>query len=672
MENALMQNQFLHPIVRTLEKITGPVCWIDGEGHIVHFNDALIKLTGFTAKRLRSASLQLLEPGLDSTSLIERLKSLHKNHPVDWKTEFINAEGTRYPVCLQAIKMDIDGMSLMYLQVKPQEEGGASREELLSACLTEHKIAAWEWDLTSHTLRASDFFYEFFGLNKAQQVSLANFLSLMKPHLSGTQMEDLKKAMAEIQKRPFSFEQELVLHHRDGREQNIRIGSQPVYRNGQPILLRGHFQLISIAAEHRAETLARKLMALSPQLIFWVNSNLSIRYANPAALQALGLTEHELSQGLQWPNLCSSPSEMDWTSLFKEKTDDRKRKLPIHLLGKNKTLMSTICHFELIEIEYNSMLHISAQAVDQNEDAIMAQHHSTLLESMRLSRKLDNEKINLQKELSATHKNILTLNDNYMEFLKNLDKASKGTSPVLLIGKDENSKKLLARTIHLLSDQSDDPLVKIDCSRLSQQSLEKELFGYEKSLYGVTTEEFGGRIEKAEGGTLLLDNIYALSPAIQDKLNWLLEEGKYERIGSKTTRTANVRVVGTTEQDLSTLVAAGIFSKDLFAQLNKGFVYHLPLEQHYNEDIAISLKDIGYQQVNTTNLHLTESNAIEPDEPLISLEEKQKQHILNALRLTGGKVSGKNGAAQILDIHPQTLFSKMRKLGIKYVEMEKQ
>lgn len=670
MENTLGTNQCSGSATCTLEKTTGPMCWIDREGRIIHFNKALEQLTGFTEKRLKSIGLNTIEPSLDKATLETRLDLLQKKGALSWETEFVNAEGTRLPVSVNAIVVESKDEGLACMQVKPKEEVIAHRSEFLAACLNEHRIAAWEWDLTTNSFHASDFFFELFEMNKAQQISLTNFFNLIRPWLTGFQLESLKKTVAELQKRPFDFKHEVVLYHRNGMVRKITVSGQPIYKNGLPILIRGHLNEISPATEDRSETLARKLTALSPMLIFWVNQDLSLRYANPAALQALGHSEDELNQGLYWPDLCDSSSQADFSKMFHEKTSEKDWSHSLNLKGKNGRIIPVEYGFEYIEMEPNSMVCISAKAIGQSEHEVKAQLRSSALEGMRLAKKLEHKKINLQMELTHTHDNFLTLTENYLGFLKNLEKVSKAAYPVMLLGEDESSKKLMARTLHLLSDRGDYPLIKIDCSRIPSQTLEKELFGYEKNLYEITTEEIKGRIEAADGGTLLLDNISELSISIQDKLCLLLKDGKYVRIGSKTTRMVNVRVVGTTKQDLGSLVAEGRFNKELFMQLNKGFVYYFPLQQEEREATGSEMTGIDLQPLNVGLLE-AENAANQSTMPLISLEEKQRQHILKALKLTGGRVSGKKGAAVLLEIHPQTLFSKMRKLGIKNTEKEK-
>ncbi|MFN3166336.1 MAG: sigma-54-dependent transcriptional regulator [Phycisphaeraceae bacterium] len=143
---------------------------------------------------------------------------------------------------------------------------------------------------------------------------------------------------------------------------------------------------------------------------------------------------------------------------------------------------------------------------------------------------------------------------------------SSGT--VLIQGESGTGKEVVARTIHAHSQRRDRVMLCLNCAALSSSLLESELFGHERGAFTGADQLRKGRFELADGGTLLLDEISEISPQLQAKLLRVLQEGQFERVGSSTSMRVDVRVVATTNRDLSRSVADGTFRQDLYYRLN--------------------------------------------------------------------------------------------------------
>jgi DNA-binding NtrC family response regulator len=143
---------------------------------------------------------------------------------------------------------------------------------------------------------------------------------------------------------------------------------------------------------------------------------------------------------------------------------------------------------------------------------------------------------------------------------------SSGT--VLIHGESGTGKEVVARTIHAHSQRRDRVMLCLNCAALSSSLLESELFGHERGAFTGADQLRKGRFELADGGTLLLDEISEISPQLQAKLLRVLQEGQFERVGSSTSMRVDVRVVATTNRDLSRSVADGTFRQDLYYRLN--------------------------------------------------------------------------------------------------------
>src|SRR3954470_5274045 len=146
--------------------------------------------------------------------------------------------------------------------------------------------------------------------------------------------------------------------------------------------------------------------------------------------------------------------------------------------------------------------------------------------------------------------------------------AAPSSATVLLLGESGTGKELFARALHEASGRAAGPFVAINCGAIPETILESELFGYERGAFTGAVARKEGRIERAQGGTLLLDEIGELSPAVQVKLLRFLQEGEIERLGGTSTVKVDSRVVAATNRDLTAAVQAGKFREDLYYRLN--------------------------------------------------------------------------------------------------------
>ncbi len=202
-------------------------------------------------------------------------------------------------------------------------------------------------------------------------------------------------------------------------------------------------------------------------------------------------------------------------------------------------------------------------------------------------RALRDENRKLKEELGRRYEydNIIGRSEAMQEIFATIERVAPTRATVLLAGESGVGKDLIARAIHFHSPRRDRPLVKINCSAIPENLMESELFGYEKGAFTGAAAAKPGKFEQADTGTVMLDEIGDVPPAIQVKLLRILQEREFERLGSNVTRHIDVRVIAATNQDLRAALEQGTFREDLYYRLNVVPMNIPPLRER-KQDIA--------------------------------------------------------------------------------------
>ncbi|HYT56063.1 MAG TPA: sigma 54-interacting transcriptional regulator [Verrucomicrobiae bacterium] len=313
--------------------------------------------------------------------------------------------------------------------------------------------------------------------------------------------------------------------------------------------------------------------------------------------------------------------------------------------------------------------------------------------------------------------------------LRNVEQVAPTDSTVLICGETGTGKELIARAIHNRSARKDHPLVKVNCSAISAGLVESELFGHVKGAFTGALERRSGRFELADGGTIFLDEVGELPLETQVKLLRVLQEREFEPVGSSQPVRVNVRVIAATNRNLEESIKTGSFRDDLFYRLNVFPVEVPPLRERrsdisklatffvfqYSKKLGKNIEGISQDTMDRISGYSWPGNVrelqniieravilcqqpileLKPDlapisargvlpqapeglseaevaqysrsapPPLSTLKEVERGHIMAVLKQTGGVVEGPNGAARILNLHPNTLRHRMSRLGIK-------
>ncbi|MBN2617747.1 MAG: sigma-54-dependent Fis family transcriptional regulator [Spirochaetales bacterium] len=206
-----------------------------------------------------------------------------------------------------------------------------------------------------------------------------------------------------------------------------------------------------------------------------------------------------------------------------------------------------------------------------------------IVENAIKMRSLNMENINFKNKISSLSRGIVSSNKKILEILKKANKLANTDLPVLIQGESGTGKEGLAEYIHNNSNRSSKDLVKINCSAFPENLLDNELFGHEKGAYTGAHTKFKGVFEKADGGTLLLDEIGDMSLQTQAKILRTLQNNEIRRIGSEENTIINVRFIASTNKDLKELIKQNLFREDLYYRLSTATLYLPPLSERIDD-----------------------------------------------------------------------------------------
>lgn len=331
----------------------------------------------------------------------------------------------------------------------------------------------------------------------------------------------------------------------------------------------------------------------------------------------------------------------------------------------------------------------------------------------QLKNQLESENIFLKEEISLSfnYENLVYASAEISDVLTQVEQVATTKATVLILGETGTGKELIARAIHNTSPRKNGPLIRVNCAAIPAELLESELFGHVKGSFTGAVKDRIGKFQLADKGTLFLDEIGELPLELQPKLLRAIQEGEIEPIGSSKIIKLDLRIIAATNRELDKEVKANRFRQDLFFRLNVFPITVPPLRDRI-EDIPVLVDYFldkfckKYQKkINSISKHAlqqmkvyqwpgnvrelenvveraviivdndktillefdfkTEPHLEKSNNSKMSLDEIQSNHIIKMLNLTNWKISGQDGAAELLGLKVSTLRDRMSKLGIK-------
>ncbi|KAF0154980.1 MAG: PAS domain S-box [Syntrophaceae bacterium] len=371
---------------------------------------------------------------------------------------------------------------------------------------------------------------------------------------------------------------------------------------------------------------------------------------------------------------------------------------------------------DLTEQKRNETLRVEEEALQKAHDKLEAEVEertvelrTALSEIQAMKEQLEVENIYFRHESKMKHQfeNIIGQSDGLKYVLYRVEQVAPTNTTILILGETGTGKELIAAAIHNLSPRKERPLFTVNCAALPANLIESELFGREKGAFTGADSRRIGRFEVANGSTLCLDEIGELPLELQAKLLRVIQHREFERLGSSQTIKIDVRLVATTNRDLTEEVRQGRFRQDLFYRLNVFPITVPPLRQRkddiplmvqsfierFSRKLGKKITSISKETMKTLqdypwpgNIRELESiieravilspgpvlqlvDKLKISSPPIAdavrtLEETERNQIMKILAETGWRIEGHDGAAAILGLHASTLRARMHKIGI--------
>jgi PAS domain S-box-containing protein len=517
-------------------------------------------------------------------------------------------------------------------------------------------------------------------------------------------------------------EYEFKLLQKNGGVRNMLINVSMI-----PDTKKSLVSLMDITDRARAEADLRQsekrfkdIAMLLPATICEWDGSLRLRYANPKGLEMFQLTKEDVDRGLNLYDMIPpqerTKAEKDIANVFQgdfgnavEYCVTRKDGKQLHILVNSAPIMPErglrMCIVDITDrVEAQQKLREMEKQAEEARINLARQE----------TEKVRNEVVNLRREIleRAAFADMVSRSPLMKEIFDILPEVAVTPATVLVTGESGTGKELVARSLHELSDRKTKPFVAINCSALPDTLLESELFGYKAGAFTDAKKDKPGTFSRAHGGTIFLDEIGDISPAMQVKLLRVIQEKTFEPLGATEPVKVDVRIVAATNKDLGEQVKKGLFREDLYYRINVLVIKLPPLRDRrcdipvlcdhfinrfnsrYNKEIKgispeaesmllaydfpgnireleniierafIFCKD-PFIAVTHLPQHLSAPNGCAAATSLSHVkdfDELEKLYLISVLEETGGS---KIKAAERLGIHKATLFRKLRKLGIE-------
>jgi len=687
-----------------LDNVHEMITWVGEDGYIFYANKAAREVLGYTGEELSRMKIWDIEPGFSEADWKQEWEALKTRKWFKRETVRRNVQGDIFPVELSMHYMNYNGREYKMAFVRDLREQ-KQREKLINLSYHSldqaHQMIYWT-DSNGKIIYANQCMFKVMGYEVEELTGM--HIAELEPTLE----EDAWLQRWNALKEKGTLELDTVRHKKNGDPIPVRLFLNYFTLEGKEYNLgfasdRSNRKKLEEDIKLSFETLNN-----APDPVFWLNKDSTFRYFNATFAEMTGYSHEEITRMHLldfFPDFQKTDFEQSWERLKKGKLVNRE--LEITIKSGEKIFCQALVKMMTFEGKQYSCT-VLRDIREQKQQELELKKRLEDIERLRLQAQEENIILKEEIQVEQGSTNIISQSAKYKKVLQQIGQVADTAATVLVLGETGTGKELIAKAIHSLSNRADKPMVKVNCSALPENLIESELFGHEKGAFTGAFQRKIGRFEMAHKGTLFLDEIGELPLDLQAKLLRVLQEGEFERVGSTDTIKVDVRIIAATNRNLEERAERGEFREDLFYRLNVFPIYSLPLRERkedirplvrhfiekYNTAVGKHVETIPESAIRELEEYEFPGNVRElenlieravilsPGSKLVanfqfkkaksgaksvfkSMEDMQREHILEALRRTNGKISGSGSAAELLGMNDKTLYSRMDKFGIK-------
>ncbi|MDX1365178.1 MAG: sigma 54-interacting transcriptional regulator [Arenibacter latericius] len=684
-----------------VETLPYEVIWLDEEGNILYANPKCYSRLGYKKQEILKLSIFDINTTATKESWQEHWNTVKSNHTHYFRATHKNKGGKFYEVEVFAQFFSNNRKNIICAIVNDITDSSFYKN-LLDKTETIANVGGWKLNIQDGNLITTTEALKIFDAQESEALAPANIIHRFKDS------EKAKSLLLGVMRKAAAYDE--VLETNESPSRFIRAVARPVLKGDKVYKILGIYQ--DITEQQRKENALQLFKAVidnAEDLIYVLNRKGEFFHYSESVVKQLGYRKKELDNATIF-DIDPSVNQSWWTSHFNEVVEKGSLRFEWLVVRKDGTKFPvdiTANHLRFNNEDYNCA--VIRNVTDRKKRDLKL--YEALEEIKSLKERLESENEYLQEEIShrINASNIVCKSDDYAKVLEQVNLVAPTDTTVLITGESGTGKELLASAIHTNSLRKDRPLIKVNCATLPKELIESELFGHKKGAFTGAVADKVGKFTLADGGTIFLDEIGEMPIDLQSKLLRVLQEGEFDELGGTKTIKVDVRVIAATNRKLKDMIKEGTFREDLYYRLNVFPIYNIPLRDR-KEDIPLlaqfflekysakagkAFKRLSKKTVdalmaynfpgnirelenlieravivesgttlNTGSWMPTDSGTTENTE-LLTFEEAQRRHIITVLKHTKGKVSGKNGAAGILDMNAKTLFARINKLGIK-------
>lgn len=684
-----------------IEALPYEVMWMDEEGRIVYANAKFCDRLGY--KKAEIIKLSIFD--INSTATVESWKGhwgiVKKDKVHNFKGTHKSKSGKFYEVEIFAQYFSYNGKNLICAIVNDITQSSFYKS-LMDSTETIANIGGWKLNLQDGSLIATTEAMKIFNTEDKDDLLPANIIHYFKDS------EKVKNLLRAVMRNATSGD--AILEMKTQPVRYIRSVVKPVLKGDKVYKIVGVYQDVTERQiKENALQLYKEVIDNAEDLIYVYNRDGDLLHYSDSLIKQLGFSRKQLDN-FNIYDLDPSMTSKFWTSHVDEIAS--KGSVRFEWLVARRDGTKFPADITANHIRYNNEDLNCAVVRDITERKKRdLKLYEALEEIKSLKDRLENENEYLQEEISSkiNYKNIICKSDSYEKVLKQVDQVAPTDTTVMITGESGTGKELLASAIHTNSLRKERPLIKINCATLPKELIESELFGHKKGAFTGATENKVGKFTLADGGTIFLDEIGEMPIDLQSKLLRVLQEGEFDELGGTKTLQVDVRVIAATNRHLEDMIKEGAFREDLYYRLNVFPIHNIPLRarkedipllaqfflEKYSAKAGKAFKRLSKKTIEVlmnynfpgnirelenlieravivesgTTLNpgswMPKTDILSGVDDFKSFEAMQRDYLIDVLNFTNWRVSGKKGAATILNMKDKTLFAKMKRLGIE-------